>query len=105
MSFPLTFRLHIYGDHGVGKTTFLESIGRLVTFDEISYYQINNNSLNDKEIQLEIYENYSVPPHAAIIMHDLSNPQTFSSVPNYISVTASAREHSLPKCFFHHVFL
>ncbi|KAH0786329.1 CAMK family protein kinase [Histomonas meleagridis] len=70
-------------ERSVGKTTFLESVGRLVTVDEISFYQINNTAC-DREIQLEIYENYATPPHAAIIMHDLSNPQTFSSVRNYI---------------------
>ena len=78
-----TFRVHIWGDSRVGKTTLVRKISDTQSFreDDSLGYTIVRKTIGDKPVQLELYDGpASNHPHAIIAVCDESRDETFESL-------------------------
>ena len=83
MSIPTAFRLHVYSESTDIRDGFLSRYTTRVVFEDVEFYQITYKSETDKDIQLEFFTNYSVSPHAAIVIYDMSKADSASSVARF----------------------
>ncbi|OHT02206.1 hypothetical protein TRFO_30774 [Tritrichomonas foetus] len=93
MDIPLTFRVALFGDSGVGKKSLLRQMdAKHTNFQQLEYYIVDTKRrLEKRKIFLEIFYplnsernlNSSISYHAALILYDTTKIDSFKNIKKY----------------------